>query len=174
MKKNSSFGSTPIVPEIGWCNDSGIRYETMEVNLTVNTSSVVEWINVSVDDLYDGTHWSNASNVTVYYSGDNITYHPIRDDDGNGFGVGVDGGNNLTIRDSNWYYDNNPFDNHGTGDVINENCSIYLRFRYEFNMSMDYGTYHNQTGLPWSVWIGEDDEIHDHKDFTVQVLNRND
>jgi hypothetical protein len=174
--RNSSSDATEPVPIKTWCNNSGIREETMEVNLTVNATSLVEWINVSVNDIYDYTNsqWHNASNVTVYYSGDNITFHPIRDDDGNGFGVGVDGGNNLTIRDSNWYYDNNPFDNHGTGDVINENCSIYLRFRYNLTMGMGYGIYHNQTDQPWKVWIGETTDIHDHKDFTLQLNNFND
>jgi len=169
--ENTSFDATGPEPNYDWCNASGIRNETMEVNLTVNSIHVISYINVSVDDLYDGSHWSNASNVTVYYSGDNITYNPIRDDDGNGFGVGVDGGNNLTIETTSGIYEPDPFYTYGDGSVINENCSIYLRFRYNLTMGMDYGTYHNQTDLPWNVWIGEDNEIHDHEDFTIQVNN---
>ena len=174
--RNTSSDSTPVKFKYSWCNSSGIQNETMEVNMSVNSTAVVEYINVTLSDLYDETNskWHNASNITVWYSGDNITYHPIRDDDGNGFGVGIDGGNNLTINWSNWYYDHSPFDEHGDTNVITENCSIYLRFQFNHSFGMTYGKFHNQSDTPWEVWIGIGDEIHDSDTFTVEMDNFND
>ena len=155
-----------------YCNASGIRNTTVAVKLIVNGTHGIEWINVSVGNLTNITnHWyHNASNITLWISGDNVSWEVLQYDVGYGNGRFPNGGGNLTINNSIWgVFLGNPWDYHGQDGVINENCSIYLRFQCNLTFGMHYGIYVNDT--PWWVYIGQANEIHDQVTFNGRLRN---
>jgi len=168
---NSSTATGPV-PVITFCNSSGVRNETMEINLTVNATQGIEWINVSMSNLLNTTNgwWHNASNITLWISGDNVTWQILQDDAGYGMGVFPECGANLTITDAIWgVFIGNPWTYHGDAGIIDENCSIYLRFQCNLTMGLNYGYYWNVT--PCNVYIGEDTDTIDSENFSCQLQN---
>jgi len=168
---NSSDATGPV-PVITYCNASGINNETMNVVLTVNATQGIEWINVSIGNLRNTTNgwWHNASNVTLWISGDNVTWQILQDNAGYGMGVFPDCGANLTITDAIWgVFPGNPWTYHGDAGIILGNCSIFLRFQCNLTMGLNYGYYWNATSC--KVHIGEYAVTLDSKNFSSQLQN---
>jgi len=169
---SSDAGVANPVPT--YCNSSGIRNTTVVVNISVNGTHQVEWIKVGMNNLTNITnHWyHSAENITMWISGDNVSWERVEDDVGYGRGVFPDGGGNLTINATIWnVFLANPWDYHGDGTVINENCSIYLRFQCNLTFGMNYGEYINMTGFPCTVGIGNGETTYDYVLFSTKLTN---
>lgn len=127
-----------------WSNGSGTYLETMEINLSVNTTQNVTEIRVWVGDMNDTGLWVNASNISLYLSTDNSTYGLL--------GTYTDGGSNLSINMTTW---NNvtmattPF---VYGGINGTNRSIYCRFKLTIPSTASTYNYFNFT--TWRVYIG--------------------
>ena len=162
-----------------YCNSSGVRNTTVVVNLTVDGIRFIERINVSIGNLTNITnHWyHNADNITMYISPDNVSWEILQYDAGNGMGVFPTDGGNLTINQTIWdVFLGNPWEYHGDNGLINENCSIYLRFRCNLTIDLNDGEYkegyfRNETDNPWKVYIVNNSEIYDTDTFTAQLRN---
>jgi len=177
---NSSTAAV-FTPVVTWCNGSGVRNETMEINLTVNATHGVEWVNISMGNLINTTNgwYVNSSNITLYISGDNVTYGLLQDD--NGWGKGVIGDSlttrTLTINETTWgVLIENPWMYHGDAGIINENCSIYVRFVCNLTIGLNgpppkYGYYINQS--TWFVDVGNGATTYNTTDFNGRLENGN-
>ena len=150
-----------------WCNSSGIKHETIDVNLTINGTVNCSAVNVWVGDLYNlsRTLWVNASNITMHISSDNLTWFVVGDDVGNGNGVFLDGGCNLTINDTTWGINpGSPWQYHGDGKYINESCDIYLRFKLEsIGADDNYTRFTNVSA--WTIYVNGSGPF-DSEDFS--------
>lgn len=152
--------SVDVATSSKWINSSGFRDETIEVAITVNATTNVSQLDVWVGDMNHSVsgHQINASNVTLWVSGDNATWTVCGDGHwGCGDGVFPDGGGNLSINSSTWDEpSDNPFNYYGNGTHINEDCDIYLRL--ELNMSyisgFEGGNYTNR--WLWYVYVYND------------------
>jgi len=103
-----------------YCNASGDRNETLEINMSINTSDNVTEVRVFIGDLNNTEFYINASNITLYISSDNISYGEM--------GTFTDGGNNISINVSTWPVGAGASPFLGTG-LTNKTTSIYCIFR---------------------------------------------
>jgi len=127
-----------------WSNSSGTYTETMEINLTVNSSDNVTDVRVWVGNMNDTGVWVNASNITLLISSDNSSYGSL--------GAFTDGGSNISINTSTWVpgtMGTSPFT---LGGVTNANRSIYCRFKLAIPSTATTNYYFNYTN--WRVYIG--------------------
>lgn len=124
-----------------WSNETGNWHETMEINLSVNSTDNVTEIRVWVGDMNDSGLWLNASNISIQFSSDNITW-------GNATGnvtAFTDGGSNISVNTTQWTeangaYGANPFT---YGGIINTNRSIYCRFKISIPATLSTNYYYN-------------------------------
>jgi len=127
-----------------WSNSSGTYTETMEINLTVNSSDNVTDIRVWVGNMNDSGLWVNASNITLLVSSDNSSYGSL--------GAFTDGGINISINASTWVpgtMGTSPFTYSG---ITNTNRSIFCRFKLAIPSAATTNYYFNNTN--WRVYIG--------------------
>ena len=113
---------------------------TMEINMTINATDNVTEIRINCTDI-DAT--ITASNITLYVSSDNSSYGSL--------GAFLDGGNNLSINDTNWNdgtMGTNPFAGAGLTDKI---ANVYCRFTLAIPIGTSSGTYSSSN---WKVDIG--------------------
>ena len=173
---NSSSATLPV-PVVTWCNTSGILNTTMEVNLTINSTNWIHDIDVCMDNLLNSTYnwFINASNITMYISGDNITWDKVLHDIGNGNGVFTDGGGILRINDTTWgVLINNPWDYYGQEGYLQQNCSLYIRFRCNLTTYLNsptdkYGYFYNQSA--WQVTAVNNSINVSQENFTGRMQN---
>lgn len=66
----NSSAATPAVPIRTFCNSSGIRNTTMIINISVNSTTPVDHLNVYFFDLINTTtsYQHNATNITMWVS----------------------------------------------------------------------------------------------------------
>lgn len=123
-----------------WSNSSGPVYETAEWNFTVNDTTSFEYLRVNVSDLDNPN--VTASNLTLYMSVDNATFHS--------FGAWTDGSiNTITVNATTWDMAGDPF-------PIATNMSLYGRIRCYIPANIGNETYAVSTST-WSWDAGKYD-----------------
>jgi len=135
-----------------WCNTSGDYNEYMEINLSVNASDNVTEIRIFLDDLNDTSDWINASNISVQFSSNNITW-------GNATGnwtAFTDGGSNVTCNSSQWteangFYGPNPFT---YGGITDTNRSVYCIFKLTIPSDAITDTFWSSASDSYKIYIG--------------------
>jgi len=138
-----------------WCNETGDGNEYLEINMSINASQNVTDIKVFMDDLNDTDAWINASNITIYVSSDNSSYGVPTHDLGNGNGVYVDGGGNITINATTWNAGTmgaNPF-TAGEG-LTNKTKSIYCIFLLSIPAGLSADTFFSAASDSYKIYIG--------------------
>jgi len=139
-----------------WCNTTGGYYETLEINLSVNSSDNVTEIRVFIDNLNDTNEWINASNISVVFSSDNVTWNGSGDLTDINTSSFSDGGSNVSVNSSGWadsngMYGSNPFTN---GGITDTNISIYCRFKLEVPATSSATTFSTSVTDSWKIYIG--------------------
>jgi len=126
-----------------WGNATGAGYETLNisVNRSIYSTDITD-IKVWVGDMSDGTNYINASNISIQFSSDNITWGPNT----RSF---QDGGSNITINATLWTtangcYGTNPF-------PISSDTNIYARLKLHFPGGLPVAVYNNIAD--WKVYL---------------------
>jgi len=137
-----------------WCNATGTHSETMEINMSINSSDNVTEIRVWVDDLNDSGTWINASNISVVISRDNTSW--AGGDGSVNYTAFSDGGSNVSINTSQWtdangMYGTNPFLGAGLKDT---NTSLYCRFRITIPSGAATDVFSSLSLTDWKIYIG--------------------
>jgi len=135
-----------------WCNLSGDYYETLEINLSVNSTDNVTELRVWFGNLNDTNEWVNASNISVVFSSDNTSWSG--GDSSINTTAFTDGGSNVSVNSTQWtdangMYGTSPFTHGGITDV---NLSIYCRFKLAIPSDATTQTFYNSTW--WRIYIG--------------------
>lgn len=139
-------------PEVLWHNETGYRFETIILNLTVNTSMRVTDIDFYADELTNGVVDLTAPRMTCFVSIDNVTFEPLEDNQwGLGNGVFPVGGGTLTWNDSTSPAGHDPFAYYGNGSAIFNNFYGYVRLRFNTSDTDSAGHYINKSA--WSIYI---------------------
>jgi len=116
--------------EVVWCNSSGVCDETLRISVINNNTQEITDVTVWLENMTDlSGHWFSAAHITLYASSDNISFGVPTDDDGNGNGVYLDGGSNISLNSTTWNavtMGADPFTiENGTSAII------YCKFRAE-------------------------------------------
>jgi len=128
-----------------WCNATGDYNETIEVNMSINSSDNVTDLMVFVGDLNDTNQWINASNITLYASSDNSSYGYI--------GTFTDGGSNLSINTSTWEVGTMGASPFTLGGITNTNTSIYCRFNLTIPSGISTDTFWSTSATAFKIYI---------------------
>ena len=131
--------------ETVWCNNSGLKYETMDVYVRDGVSDV-DWINVSLTDV-GSSPYIDAGNFTLYAS--HLSSSGFQEVGGAGNGGFPPGGGNVTINTTTWTWSNDPF-------PITGDDHVYLRFKIVIPSDQTVTTYTEECNTGCDVWIGED------------------
>ena len=86
--------------EMVYCNATGDAYETLNITINPSGTDILE-VRIFLGDMNDTSAYINASNVTMYVSIDNATWHDA--------GTFSDGGSNITLNADTWTWANDPF-----------------------------------------------------------------
>ena len=134
-----------------WCNATGIRHETAEIYMFINTTTNITEIRVKCRDLNDtGGHIIGAGNLSIQFSGNNISWG----ESGNTRSFN-EGGSNISIDKATWTHANgcygpNPFNGSGLKD---KTASVYFRLRLYFDKT-SYTTFRSLTFTSCKVYLG--------------------
>jgi len=135
-------------------NNSGDRYETVEINIVVNDTMLVDniyfwamWLNDTVNNTQIYT-----DNITVWVSDDNVTWGVLQHDIGNGMGrfphtMGYLHWNWTTEPDGVEAFPYTPI----KGYVISSNTTLYARYQLNITDTAVEGIYYNLTAWEISV-----------------------
>jgi len=128
-----------------WCNATGTDSETLELNITANSTTNVTEVRVWVGDMNDTDAFINASNITLHVSSDNSSFDTL-----NTF---TDGGSNISINSTTWPVGagGNPFDDAGICDTTQ---SIYLRFKVAIPSGTNTDEFYSSAIDAWKLYIG--------------------
>jgi len=139
-----------------WCNTSGDAYETLEVNMSVNSTDNVSELRFWIGDLNDTGEWINASNISVVFSSDNSTWKG--GDDSINTTSFTDGGSNVSVNETQWthangMYGDNPF-TAGLGGISDKNVSIWVRFKITIPSGASTDDFWSSSSTAWKIYIG--------------------
>ena len=165
--------ATAINPHDVWINSSGTYWETVQINLSINSTTWVEDIAFWVHNLYDPVNSSciGADNISVWVSTDNITFSLLEDTNGAKMGHFPHGGGYLYWNDSTSPMGADPFSYFGGGQYITDaTTKIWARFRLNVTMDCDKGWYENHSGF-YDVEILNNSkaELIDYEYFTARA-----
>jgi len=137
-----------------WCNATGTHSETMEINMSINSTDNITEIRVNVGNLNDSGTWINASNISIIVSRDNTSW--AGGDGSVNYTAFTDGGSNVSINTSQWtdangMYGTNPFLGAGLKDT---NTSIYCRFVLTIPADAGTDVYSSASLTDWKVYLG--------------------
>ena len=150
----NSSRAGPGDPIVRYTNNSGTYNQTMAISLIVNDTERITNVSIYHSELNtsDNSNEIDANNITVWISGDNVTFH--RPDCNLGYGNGVfpPGGGYIELNWSSWGEPlDNPFTYHGNGVQITSNCTIFVRLQLNITSEVQAGIYTNKSvfsGIP--------------------------
>ena len=122
-------------PGTYWCNATGAGHETLEIVITggsgANDTDVTQ-INITVPaDLTNGSNTIDPSNITLYVSVDNSTFHSM--------GAFPTNGGTIVMNATTWTWTDDPF-------PIAGDDNIYCRFKITYADGQAAGNY-TKTGV---------------------------
>ncbi len=120
-----------------YCNATGLGHETINASIVIGTQSI-GGVSVWHGDLNDTGETIGASNISLYASVDNTTWHS--------FGAFSNGGSNISLNADTWTWADDPF-------TITADDNIYLRFSLTFPSGLMSDDFYSVSSTSGRIYI---------------------
>jgi len=168
-------GDTEDLPKPTFCNNSGIYYETMIIEIDINSTTYVEQIDIWAGNLTNATIIDaiGGDNITCWVSIDNITWD-ILQCNWWGYGPGVFAAYPYSISNQTWNFTTSPvgidpFTYYGDSTYITTDCTLYVRFQCNLSGVLYEQFYTNFTA--WYVEISNNTKAWSNLEYYNGMMN---